>query len=119
MAEGAPLLREYGDKISIEGSNPSLSAILDLKKTLEFMLRRFLCAHYIRRVRPSIWVRQIIGNNLNREGAAKRVNTGMYLSLFLPLCHIALKKTREFVLRRFFMPAVYLKAFLERVLSTS
>ena len=27
MAEGAPLLREYGVKSSIEGSNPSLSAI--------------------------------------------------------------------------------------------
>ena len=27
VAEGAPLLREYGGKISIEGSNPSLSAI--------------------------------------------------------------------------------------------
>ena len=27
-AEGAPLLREYGVKSSIEGSNPSLSAIL-------------------------------------------------------------------------------------------
>ena len=26
MAEGAPLLREYGGKTSIEGSNPSLSA---------------------------------------------------------------------------------------------
>ena len=26
--EGAPLLREYGVKSSIEGSNPSLSAIL-------------------------------------------------------------------------------------------
>ncbi len=26
MAEGAPLLREYGVKSSIEGSNPSLSA---------------------------------------------------------------------------------------------
>ena len=26
MAEGAPLLREYRDHISIEGSNPSLSA---------------------------------------------------------------------------------------------
>ena len=26
-AEGAPLLREYGVKSSIEGSNPSLSAI--------------------------------------------------------------------------------------------
>ncbi len=28
LAEGAPLLREYGAKNSIEGSNPSLSAIL-------------------------------------------------------------------------------------------
>ena len=28
LAEGAPLLREYGVKSSIEGSNPSLSAIL-------------------------------------------------------------------------------------------
>ena len=28
MAEGAPLLREYGVYSSIEGSNPSLSAIL-------------------------------------------------------------------------------------------
>src|SRR3569833_905067 len=28
MVEGAPLLREYGVKSSIEGSNPSLSAIL-------------------------------------------------------------------------------------------
>ena len=27
VAEGAPLLREYRDHISIEGSNPSLSAI--------------------------------------------------------------------------------------------
>ena len=27
MAEGAPLLREYGVDSSIEGSNPSLSAI--------------------------------------------------------------------------------------------
>ena len=27
VAEGAPLLREYGVKSSIEGSNPSLSAI--------------------------------------------------------------------------------------------
>ena len=27
LAEGAPLLREYGVKSSIEGSNPSLSAI--------------------------------------------------------------------------------------------
>jgi hypothetical protein len=27
VAEGAPLLREYGVKNSIEGSNPSLSAI--------------------------------------------------------------------------------------------
>jgi hypothetical protein len=26
LAEGAPLLREYGVKSSIEGSNPSLSA---------------------------------------------------------------------------------------------
>ena len=26
MVEGAPLLREYGVKSSIEGSNPSLSA---------------------------------------------------------------------------------------------
>ena len=26
VAEGAPLLREYGAKNSIEGSNPSLSA---------------------------------------------------------------------------------------------
>ncbi len=28
VAEGAPLLREYGVDSSIEGSNPSLSAIL-------------------------------------------------------------------------------------------
>ena len=28
LAEGAPLLREYGVYSSIEGSNPSLSAIL-------------------------------------------------------------------------------------------
>ena len=28
VAEGAPLLREYGVYSSIEGSNPSLSAIL-------------------------------------------------------------------------------------------
>ena len=28
MAEGVPLLREYGTKIPIEGSNPSLSAVL-------------------------------------------------------------------------------------------
>ena len=27
LVEGAPLLREYGVKSSIEGSNPSLSAI--------------------------------------------------------------------------------------------
>ena len=26
LVEGAPLLREYGGKTSIEGSNPSLSA---------------------------------------------------------------------------------------------
>ena len=28
LVEGAPLLREYGVKNSIEGSNPSLSAII-------------------------------------------------------------------------------------------
>ena len=30
LVEGAPLLREYGVKNSIEGSNPSLSAIICL-----------------------------------------------------------------------------------------
>ncbi len=30
LVEGAPLLREYGVKNSIEGSNPSLSAIFRL-----------------------------------------------------------------------------------------
>ena len=30
VAEGAPLLREYGVNSSIEGSNPSLSATLSL-----------------------------------------------------------------------------------------
>ena len=40
MAEGARLELVYR-LTPIEGSNPSLSAILDLKKTLEFMLRRF------------------------------------------------------------------------------
>ncbi len=32
MAEGAPLLREYGAKNPIEGSNPSLSAIIKLPR---------------------------------------------------------------------------------------
>ena len=31
MVEGAPLLRAYGGKTSIEGSNPSLSARIDNK----------------------------------------------------------------------------------------
>ena len=31
VAEGAPLLREYGVNSSIEGSNPSVSAIFFLK----------------------------------------------------------------------------------------
>ena len=30
LVEGAPLLREYGVKNSIEGSNPSLSAIISI-----------------------------------------------------------------------------------------
>ncbi len=39
MAEGAPLLREYGFKKPIEGSNPSLSAKCRYKqlKTLTFI----------------------------------------------------------------------------------
>ncbi len=34
MAEGAPLLREYGFKKPIEGSNPSLSAIYKTTRLL-------------------------------------------------------------------------------------
>ena len=76
MAEGARLELVYR-LTPIEGSNPSLSAILDLKKTLEFLLRRFFMPAFCKESETPILVRQIIGNNLNREGAAKRLNTGM------------------------------------------
>ena len=42
MAEGAPLLREYRVYSSIEGSNPSFSAILKWVKC-EFMTVRLQC----------------------------------------------------------------------------
>ena len=38
VAEGAPLLREYGVNSSIEGSNPSLSASMFFTTTILFLL---------------------------------------------------------------------------------
>ena len=66
MAEGARLELVYR-LTPIEGSNPSLSAILDLKKTLEFLLRRFFMpasqGHYDPET-YDLWV-VLIGSNRN------------------------------------------------------
>ena|GEM_PF-3372024 len=61
MAEGAPLLREYGRK-SIEGSNPSLSAIFPLFSiTSNCMMREHFTVPTHRMAQGYTVLRQEIG----------------------------------------------------------